>query len=297
VLDLNSVVLDCEKMLGRLLGEDVELTTQRDPALVPVWADAGQVEQILLNLVVNARDAMPRGGRLTLRTRNAAYGPNLLPFALLEVTDTGVGMDQATQARIFEPFFTTKGNRGTGLGLATVHDIVHTANGCVEVVSAPGAGSTFTVYLPGAQGAASAGPNPIAPAASMPQGTETVLLVEDDESVRTLTRGMLRTLGYRVLDANRAREALALSQRHPGPIHLLLTDVVMPEMSGRDLAELLVTLRPELRVLYMSGYTDDALLRHSVSRAEMAFLQKPFTPASLAAKVRESLDAVKETHR
>lgn len=295
ILDINSIVSECEKMLRRLIGEDVEFTTELAPGLFQVRADPGHIEQILLNLVVNARDAMPRGGRLTVRTRNAertaAPGtPDANAFAVLEVSDTGVGMDQATHARIFEPFFSTKGNRGTGLGLATIHDIVQKAGGRIEVVSAPNQGSTFTIYLPRAEGAArSSAVQPVKPSTS-PPGTETILVVEDEEVVRSLARIILHSLGYTVLDANCGSDALAIANQHLGTIHLLITDVVMPEMSGCELAEHLGVIRPEMKVLFLSGYTDDAMLHHGVSRAEMAFLQKPFSPITLAAKVREVLD-------
>jgi two-component system cell cycle sensor histidine kinase/response regulator CckA len=296
VLDVNSIVDDCKKMLPRLIGEDVKFTAELEPALHHVRADAGEVEQVLLNLVVNARDAMPRGGSLRIRTRNAESDEtrnsnDSCEYAVLEVIDTGVGMPQAIQSRIFEPFFTTKGNRGTGLGLATVHDIVTKRGGHVDVVSAPGSGSTFTIYLPRAEGTVSPGAVHLPESAPSPRGTETVIVAEDDEGVRTLTRGVLQKLGYHVLDANRGSDALAISDRHSGPIHLLITDVVMPEMSGRELADHLVVVRPELKVLYLSGYSEEALLHHGMSKAEMAFLQKPFTPAGLAIKVRERLDA------
>ena len=300
VLDVNSIVEECKTMLRRLIGEDVEFTADLEPTLCHVRADAGEVEQVLLNLVVNARDAMPRGGRLTIRTRNAECEEiqnlgNAPACALLEVVDTGVGIPQAIQSCIFEPFFTTKGSRGTGLGLATVHEIVTKRGGHVGVVSAPGRGSTFTIYLPRAEGAVSSGTLHLPETAPRPIGTETVLVAEDDEGVRTLTRGVLQSLGYRVLDANRGSDALTISNRHSGPIHLLITDVVMPEMSGRELADQLVMVRPELAVLYLSGYSEDALLHHGMSKAEMAFLQKPFTPAGLAIKVRETLDAARAT--
>lgn len=298
MLDVNNIVDECEKMLRRLIGEDVAFITEREPALYQVRVDPGQVEQILLNLVVNARDAMPRGGRLTVRTRNGSSNGtcgsnNTCHCAVLEVADTGVGMDQTIQERIFEPFFTTKGNRGTGLGLATVHDIVLKAGGRIQVKSAPGQGSTFTICLPRVEGPAGEGAAHPAKSTARPLGTETLLLAEDEEDVRTLIQNTLQSLGYTVLTASRGSEALAISKRHCGPIHLLVTDVVMPETSGRELAEHLVAARPEMRILYLSGYTDDALLRHGVSKAEMVFLQKPFTAAALAVKVREALDAVR----
>ena len=302
VLDVNSIVDECKKMLPRLIGEDVKFTAELQYDLYHVRADAGEIEQILLNLVVNSRDAMPRGGSLTIRTRNAECDETRnsngsCAYAVLEVIDTGAGMAESIQSRIFEPFFTTKGNRGTGLGLATVHDIVTKRGGHVAVVSAPGRGSKFSIYLPRAEGAVIPVAVHLPESAPSPLGTETVLVAEDDEGVRNLMRGVLQSLGYRVLDASRGSDALAISNRHSGPIHLLITDVVMPELSGRELADQLVAARPELEVLYLSGYAEDALLHHGMSKAEMAFLQKPFTPASLAIKVRDTLDGARAMPR
>jgi signal transduction histidine kinase/CheY-like chemotaxis protein len=298
VIDLNAVVGELEKMLRRLIGEDVALVTR--PSLGParVRIDPGQAEQVLMNLVVNARDAMPRGGTLAIETAEvdldevatAAHpGTRPGPHVRLTVSDTGIGMDEGTKARLFEPFFTTKGpGRGTGLGLATVQGIVTRYGGRITVESEPGRGTTFRVYLPrAADGGSAAKPQPI------PQrhaGTETVLLAEDDAAVRAFTRHVLRLHGYTVLEAAHGREALATARDYPDPIHLLVADVVMPELGGGPLAAQLAGARPGLKVLYLSGYTEDAVSRHGVAPAEGGFLHKPFTPAALARKVREVLD-------
>ncbi len=298
VVSLNAIVADTEKMLRRMLGEDVLLETSLEPSLWMVKADAGQVAQVVINLAVNARDAMPTGGRLTVTTENVllrpadcASLPGLTPgdHVLLSVRDTGIGMDATTKARLFEPFFTTKGvGKGTGLGLSTVHGIVQQAHGHVAVESELQRGTTFRVYLP----RVSASPESIARLAplSMPVGRETILLVEDQEAVRTLASRVLRSCGYAVLEAANGREALATCAAHPGAIHLLLTDVVMPHLSGRELAERLAVARPDTKVLFMSGYTDDALIRHGVEEAKLAFLRKPFTPPELSRKVRSVLN-------
>jgi PAS domain S-box-containing protein len=296
VLDLNKLVIESEKMFRRLLGATIEINCVLLPGLGLVKADPGGLEQVLLNLVVNARDAMPQGGLLTLETRNvelpADYAPELRPgpHVLLAVSDTGCGMDEATKGQIFEPFFTTKGlGKGTGLGLSMVHSMVKQSGGHISVYSEAGKGTTFKIYLPcvldrgPAQGETEA-------ALQVPRGTETVLLAEDDDSVRALARTALLSSGYTVLEARDGQEALEVSQQAPGPIHLLATDVVMPKMNGRQLAEHLTARWPGLQVLYMSGYTDDAIVRHGVLEKGMAFLQKPFTPITLARKVREVLD-------
>ncbi|HEX4628118.1 MAG TPA: response regulator [Gemmatimonadales bacterium] len=299
VLDLNDLVTNVSKMLRRLIGEDITFVSTLASDLGRVRADVGQVEQVLVNLAVNARDAMPQGGRLTLATENVDIaGAGATPhgqlspgrYALLRVSDTGVGMDQETLARAFDPFFTTKPRgQGSGLGLATVYGIVHQSGGDVTVESAPGAGSTFRVYLPVVtdplERAAAAAPV-VAPAA----GSETVLLAEDEPLVRALARKVLEQAGYRVLVAAGGAEALALAERHTGPIHLLLSDVVMPEMNGRELMRRLIAQRPDVRVLYMSGYADEAIARHGVLDPGTAFMQKPFTPGALTRKVREVLD-------
>jgi two-component system cell cycle sensor histidine kinase/response regulator CckA len=299
VLNLNHVVPDVGKMLRRLIGEDIDLMTALDPELGQVNADPGQIEQVLMNLAINARDAMPKGGKLTIQTANvyldesyvrthAAAKPG--PHVMLAVSDNGHGMDAETQARIFEPFFTTKEKgKGTGLGLSTVYGIVKQSGGDIWVYSEVGRGTTFKIYLPCVEEAAEPHEQ-AAPQASTPQGFETVLLVEDDEIVRKLAREILELNGYGVLAAADGGEALSLCERHEGPIHLLLTDVVMPQMSGREVAEQAATLRPAMKVLYMSGYTDDSIIHHGVLDAGVAFLEKPFTPDAMARKVREVLD-------
>ncbi len=301
VLNLNAVVSDTEKMLRRLLGEDVLLATSLDPALGSVKADPGQIDQILLNLAVNARDAMPTGGRLTIETRNATLDATYCAthvevrpgdYVLLAVSDSGHGMDATTATRIFEPFFTTKGiGKGTGLGLATVHGIVKQSGGHVAVYSEIDRGTTFKVYLPHASDALSA-KKPQSVSRTMPRGTETVLLVEDEDAVRALGQYILQTCGYTVLEATDGLEALQIAEAHPGPIHLLMSDVIMPHLGGRELAEKIRAVRPACKVLFLSGYTDDAVVRHGVLEAEFAFLQKPYTPSLLAQKVRGVLDEV-----
>ncbi|HVY44426.1 MAG TPA: PAS domain S-box protein [Minicystis sp.] len=298
VVDLNETVAGMDSMLRRLLGEDVDLAFHAGERLGHVVADPAQIEQVVMNLAVNARDAMPRGGRLTIETSNVelddAYaaqhvGVAVGDYVMLAVSDTGVGMDAETRARIFEPFFTTKGaGKGTGLGLATVFGIVQQSGGFIWVYSEPGHGSTFKVYLPRASGGL-ATTRPSGGANELARGTETVLLVEDEERVRSMARTILQRGGYEVLESANAGEAFLLARRHPGPIHLLLTDVVMPHMSGRELAHELAGVRPEMRVLYVSGYTDDAVVRHGVLEQGVAFLQKPFTPGSLLRRIREVL--------
>jgi PAS domain S-box-containing protein len=299
VLNLNAIVGDVEKILLRLVGEDIALATSLSPGLGAVKADAGQIEQILVNLTVNARDAMPKGGRLTIETRNVTLDQNycrtdheLQPgeYALLAVTDTGCGMDQATQQRVFEPFFTTKAaGKGTGLGLATVHGIVKQSRGHVAVYSEIGKGTTFKVYLPRvAEGPADSPTR--SGRETMPRGFETILLAEDDDAVRVMARHILEACGYRVWEAANGADAAQLAQAHPGSIQLLISDVVMPFLGGKDLAGLIAATQPECRVLFLSGYADDALVHHGVLAGERAFLQKPFTPPSLARKVRSVLD-------
>lgn len=300
VLDLNAVVSDTEAMLRRLIGEDIELVTRLEAALGHVKADPGQIEQVILNLAVNARDAMPRGGKLILETENVELdamfvsqhpGARAGRYVMVAVSDSGVGMNAETQAHIFEPFFTTKPmGQGTGLGLATVYGIVKQSDGYISVYSEPGRGTSFKVYLPRVDEEAAPVRPPVAVEAAA-RGTETVLLVEDEEPVRNLTREFLSSKGYRVLEAAAGQDALRVAASHTGPIHLLLTDVVMPGMGGRELAEQLLQLRPQTRVIYMSGYTDDAIVQHGVLDPGMIFLAKPFTLETLARKLREVLDA------
>ncbi len=298
VLDLNALVGNMEKLLKRLIGEHIELRAALAPDLGMVKADPGQLEQVIVNLAVNARDAMPNGGRLTIETRNAELDASYVeehapvvagPYVLLAVTDTGTGMDAETKSHVFEPFFTTKAlGQGTGLGLATVYGIVKQSGGHVWVYSERGQGAAFKIYLPRVAETAAAAPRPTAPASL--RGSETILLVEDDEAVRTLTRRLLAARGHTVLLASQGEEALRLAQRHEGRIHLLVTDVVMPGMSGRELADRILALLPGIKVLYLSGYTDDAIVRHGVLEPGVAFLQKPFSAEALARKVREVLD-------
>jgi len=300
VLDLNALVREMERMLARLIGADIQLASSLDPDLGRVRADPGQLEQVLLNLAVNARDAMPHGGYLTVETRNVYLGPDYPalsagvspgPYVLLAVTDTGVGMTQEVKGRIFEPFFTTKEQgKGTGLGLATVFGIVQQSGGHIDVYSELGQGTTFKMYLPRLTDGADT-PSPTDGWPAIPRGTETVLLADDDAGVRALSRLTLQSYGYTVLDAPDGDEAVRIGLARHSPIHLLITDLVMPKVGGREVAERLGPTHPEARVLFLSGYTDDALVRHGVLEAGVAFLQKPFTPTTLARKVREVLDA------
>ena len=300
VLDLNAVVAGMDKMLRHVIGEDIDLATVLEPRLGRVKADPGQVEQVLMNLAVNARDAMPQGGKLTLTTANVDLDRTYTlrhiltapgPHVMLAVSDTGCGMDSETLNHLFEPFFTTKEpGRGTGLGLAMVYGIVQQSGGNIWVYSEPGKGSTFKIYLPRVQESATR-EEPREASEVPTQGSEVVLVVEDDAAVRPLVRGLLGAHGYKVLIAPGPEEALRICADHKESIDLLLTDLVMPKMSGRQLAERLVSLRPKLKVLYMSGYTDDAIVHHGVLEKGTAFLQKPFTPGALARKVREVLDA------
>jgi signal transduction histidine kinase len=299
VLNPNAVVEDMEKLLRRSIGEDVLFTTVLDPAVSPIRIDPNQLGQVLMNLAVNARDAMPRGGKLTIETSNITLGkdetrarPGAKPgeHVLLRVSDTGCGMTPEVKARIFEPFFTTKGvGKGTGLGLAVVHTIVKQSGATVEVASEPDLGTTFRLYFPAVTDEApqprSKGPG------EAPPGTETVLLAEDKDSVRGLAVLALQAHGYTVLSASNGKEALRLAERHSGPPDLLIADVVMPGMSGADLARVLQGRFPRVRVLFLSGYNDDAVARHGVAREDVALLHKPFSPVELARKVREVLDA------
>jgi CheY-like chemotaxis protein len=290
-----------QKMLRRLIGEDVELQTALKPELGSVKADPGQIEQIVMNLAVNSRDAMPNGGKLTIETdevyldENYAsrhVGVNPGPYVMLAVSDTGTGVDEQTQKRIFEPFFTTKEvGKGTGLGLSTVYGIVKQSGGSIEVYSEVGLGTTFKVYLPRVDEDAEEYRRN-AEAEESFRGTETILLAEDDEIVRALAREVLEENGYRVLEAANGGSALLICERYEGPIDLLITDVVMPELSGRELADRLARLRPDMKVLFMSGYTDDTIVHHKILDPNIFFLQKPFTPFVLTRKVREVLDRI-----
>ena len=299
VIDLNQTLQGLASMLRRLLGEDIELVILTTDRPRGVHADPGQLEQVIMNLAVNARDAMPDGGKLTLETANIDLedGPaaNLVnakpgPYLVLTVSDTGVGMDSATCAQIFEPFFTTKApDKGTGLGLATVFGIVHQSGGAISVTSEPGRGSAFRIYLPHAKRRSEPSNIPVMAGAPV-GGSETILLVEDDDAVRVLARTILRRSGYNVLDAQNGGEAFLVCEQYPSPIHLLLTDVVMPRMNGRQVAERLLPLRQDMKVLYMSGYTDDAAVLHGIHESGVAFLHKPITSDALLRKVRGVLD-------
>jgi PAS domain S-box-containing protein len=301
VLNLNALVLNLDKLLQRLIGEDITMKTVIEPNLGSVKADPGQIEQVIMNLAVNARDAMPKGGSLTIETANVNLdegysrtheGVRPGPQIMLAVSDTGSGIDTATRSHIFEPFFTTKGiGRGTGLGLSMAYGIVKQSGGSIEVYSEPGHGTTFKIYLPRVEAPVEPLQRKSVDAPS--RGTETILLVEDDEQVRELARDILTNCGYNVLTADSAAAVLAHCERHSGHIHLLLTDVVMPGTGGREIANQVTTRRPGIQVLYMSGYTTNAIVHRGVLDAGTFFIQKPFTPASLAAKVREVLNHAK----
>jgi PAS domain S-box-containing protein len=300
VLDLNTIVRDTEKMLRRIIGEDIDLVTLLAEDAGAVRADSGQLAQVLLNLAVNARDAMPQGGKLTIETKNVELGKgyaelhlNARPgsYVLLAASDTGCGMTAEVKKRIFEPFFTTKAvGEGTGLGLATVFGIVSEAAGHVEVYSEVNFGTSFKVYLP----RVNKGVKPCSDSIhldAIPRGTESILLVEDEVGLRGLLDQVLNDCGYAVSTAASAIKALQLALEHPGTFDLIVTDVVMPGMSGRQMVEQLVARYPKVKVIYMSGYTDDAVIRHGILHEQVPYLQKPFLPAALASKVREILDS------
>ncbi len=299
VLDLNSVLSDIKRMLLRIMGEDIELNTRLDQDLGYIKADKGQIEQVIMNLTINARDAMPKGGKLLLETSNCDLEflsqdcpPVVSPgsYVVLTVSDTGEGMDKETQSQIFEPFFTTKGvGLGTGLGLSTVYGIVKQSGGTIWVYSELGKGTTIKIYLPRASEPLVKPEKDPAPL-KVPGGSETILLIEDEVMLRTSIKAGLEFSGYHVLTAANGEEALLTAQKFPDPIHLLLTDVVMPGMNGRLVAESLTSRHPETRVLYMSGYTDDAIIRKGLLHKKTAILQKPFTTKALVFKVREILD-------
>ena len=301
VLDLNCIVANMEQMLHTLAGENIELVIQRHPSLGHVNADPGQLEQVIINLAVNARDATPQGGRLTIETDNVELDEALIrqrhldakpgSYVRLSVSDDGIGMDAKTLARIFEPFFTTKPKgKGTGLGLSTVYGTVKQSGGAIMVDSALRQGTSVKIYLPRVEESVSLEGSHADSGARL-QGAETVLVAEDEPGVRSLVCDTLRMRGYSVLEARHGIEALMIAGQHSGPIHLLLTDVVMPQMNGREVAAQLVADKPDLKVLFMSGYTDDAILRHGVVTDRVDFLQKPFTPGALAGRVRRVLDA------
>jgi two-component system, cell cycle sensor histidine kinase and response regulator CckA len=300
VLDLNAVVKDLERMLQRLIGEDIRLKTQLDPTLVHIKADQGQIEQVVMNLAVNARDAMPNGGELTLETSNFymdetyvrryPYPVLVGNYALLSVADNGIGMNAATKSRSFEPFFTTKAKgKGTGLGLSTVYGIVKQSGGYIDILSEPGMGATFNIFLPKVESEIAQIRRPITASTSL-GGSETILLVEDEDSLRKLSRHLLELSGYTVLEAACGAEAARVSADFPRAIDLLLTDVVMPGMSGRALADQLLRQRTQLRVLFMSGYTGQTVGEHGVLAEGSFFLPKPFSRSALIRKVRSVLD-------
>jgi len=299
VFDLNRIVSTMEKMLRRIIGEDIELKTVLESEAMVIKADPGQLEQVIMNLIVNARDAMPRGGKLTIETAKVfldeAYcqlhvdvSPG--PYVLLAISDTGMGMDPETQARIFEPFFTTKPKeKGTGLGLATVHGIIRQSEGFIWVYSELGWGTIFKIYLPEAQEKVEEQRLTSAPAVSC-QGTENILIVEDDELVRRVARRILEHYGYFILEARTGKEALAIGEQYPGPIHLLLTDVIMPEMGGMELANRWKDRHTETKVIFTSGYTENAIVHNGTLDSNIFFIQKPYRPDALARLVREVLD-------
>ena len=300
VLNINHEVAEMDRMLRRMIGEDIDLVTILEPELWKVKFDPGQLDQVVMNLAVNAKDAMPEGGKLTIETANMdldetytrRHGVEMKTghFVMIAVSDTGMGMDEETQSHIFEPFYTTKEKgKGTGLGLSTIYGIVKQHGGFIWVYSEPGRGTTFKIYLPKVEAEeAFAGEKQIQP--QNLEGSETILLAEDDDSARKLVRSILQDYGYRILEAQDGEEAVRLFEQHEGPIHLLLTDVVMPGMNGRELAGRLQPLKPEMKVLFMSGYTDNAIVQHGVLEPGMSFIQKPFTPKDLASEVRKVLD-------
>ncbi len=299
VLNLNAVVSDTKKLLERLIGEDIELVMALDPDVGNVKADRGQIEQVIMNLAVNARDAMPEGGTLTLETGNVVIdetyvklhpGSKVGAHVFLAVSDTGVGMDRDTLAHLFEPFFTTKEQgKGTGLGLSTVYGIIQQSGGSIWVESEPGRGARFRTYLPRVDEPAEPARKIDVRRSAAPAGTETVLLVEDEEAVRRLTRAVLRRNGYNVLVAANAEQALAALEQNRGPIDLLLTDVVLPGMGGTEIARRISQLRPGIKVVYTSGYTDRSFVENGVLKPGLAFIPKPFTPEDLLRKLREVL--------
>lgn len=306
VLDLNSLVINMDKMLRRLIGEDIHLVTVLDQELWSVKVDPGMIEQVVMNLAVNSRDAMPNGGKLTIETTNIIHDENYASrhismkpgyYVMVAVSDNGCGMDKETQSHLFEPFFTTKEKgKGSGLGLSTVYGIIKQSGGNIWVYSEPDQGTTFKIYLPRVEKTARVY-KPKASSPTAPGGTETILLVEDEEAVRTMVSKILRNKGYTVLEAAHSEQAFEISERHEGSIHLMVTDVIMPQMSGPELAERLAPRLPEMKVLYMSGYPDNTIVQHGVLEPGTAFLQKPFTLNALESKVREILDGTRPGSR
>jgi CheY-like chemotaxis protein len=300
VLNLNRVVADLEKMLRRLIGEHIELSIVAAPELGAVQADPGQINQVIMNLALNARDAMPRGGRLTLETANVNFPAkytcrfDTVPpgqYVRLSVQDNGSGMNAETLDNIFEPFFTTKEvGKGSGLGLPMVYGIVKQNEGCIEVGSRPGEGTTFKIYFPRLVAAKEASGTGTADATSL-EGSETILVVEDEDSLRTLLCRFFRLFGYDILEARHGGEALLLAERHQGPIHLMVTDVVMPQISGKELADRLAPLYPDMAVFFMSGYTGSDLSDYGAPESSQHFIAKPFRPMDLVKRVRNFLDA------
>jgi CheY-like chemotaxis protein len=295
-LNLNAAVADSARMLQRLIGEDIDLRVLPAASIWTIRADPGQLAQVLMNLSVNARDAMPDGGVLTLSTRNVTITENLpghpeMPigeYAVLSVTDTGTGISKAVQERMFEPFFTTKSvGKGTGLGLSTVYGIVNQSGGYLLVDSEPARGTCFSIYLPRVKEAVPGGETPRS--SRLQRGTETLLIVEDEDALRESIRAFLSGMGYSILTAGSGQEALAIAAQFAEPIHVMITDVIMPKMSGRELAQILGSLRPQMKTIYISGYTDDAIMRHGVQEEGVAFLHKPFSLTKLARKLRELL--------
>jgi two-component system, cell cycle sensor histidine kinase and response regulator CckA len=308
ILDLNAVVLNMDKMLRRLIGEDIQLITSLDPEIWSVKVDPGMIEQVIMNLAVNSRDAMPNGGKLTIETSNAVHDEEYARYhvsvqagyyVMLAVSDTGCGMDKETQSHLFEPFFTTKETgKGTGLGLSTVYGIIKQSGGNIWAYSEPGLGTTFKIYLPRVEKATKLYKPRLKPKeAGPPGGTETILLVEDEDAVRSMVGKILKNKGYTVLEACQGDEAIDICERTEGSIDLMVTDVIMPHMSGRELAVRLASMRPEMGVLYMSGYPDNTIVKHGVLEPGMAFLQKPFTINALERKVREVLDGTRQGGR
>jgi CheY-like chemotaxis protein len=298
-LDLNDVFSGMSKMLQKLIGEDIDLVFMGGRDLGKVSADRGQIEQIAMNLAVNARDAMPKGGKLTVETKNVDLDEDYAkshidvkpgPHVMLAMTDSGCGMDEKTRSKLFDPFYTTKEpGKGTGLGLSTVYGIVKQSGGNIWVYSEPGKGTTFKIYLPRINKMEKTG-SPSKDIRKPSRGDETILLVEDDEAVRQVTLAMLEGSGYTIIEASNGAEAFRISEEHEGNIDLLLTDVVMPGMSGRELADQIERDHPGIRVLFMSGYTDNAIHHHGVLEPGTAFIEKPFSQASLTRKIRDVLD-------